>query len=176
MIEVEIEAALKALDRRLRLIEVVLARKKPTKPALPPGVKRSRGRPKGSKNAPSVILGDPLFSDNALSAEQLVARSVLEGWLRDSERRRPVLMHKVVGDQNAWRPPQWGRDRAARALANLSALHSFSIAAGEQLALVEALKLCEHAPVDNYQLARRGLDVVAEAVALRLTPHFTAAA
>lgn len=83
-------------------------------------------------------------------------------------------MSQHVGDADAWQPPRWGRDVAAKALGNLATLHTYAVACGEQDALREVLRSCEGLPVDlDAELVRAGLDLVEQSLQLGLPPHYT---
>jgi hypothetical protein len=58
----EVAAMLRQLDRRVREVELALARRAQRDPAAP---KRSRGRPPGARNLPHVKPGGTLFAETA---------------------------------------------------------------------------------------------------------------
>lgn len=160
---------LKEVDCRLRVLELALIKQKP-----PPGTKRPRGRPKGSRSRPQVQIAEPLFSEHALDPSELVSRAALEGWLRLSARLRPARLSQLVEDAESWRPPLWGRDLPTRSWASLCTLRAYAGSRGELPALREALRLVEHLPVDDAELMRRGLALVEESLQLKLPGQFAA--
>jgi hypothetical protein len=174
MSEVDVIDALRSLDRRVRVLELALIKQKP--PKLPPGAKRPRGRPKGSRSRPQVQIAEPLFSEHDLDPTELLCQSTLEGWVRLSARCRPANLSQRVDDAEAWTPPLWGRDLATKSWASLCTLRAYVVSRGELLALKEALRLVEHLPIDNPELMRRGLGLVEESLQLRLPPRFSSAA
>lgn len=157
------EALFRALDRRVRLLELAVSREKKPKPA----GKRPRGRPKGSRNKPPVVIGEALFPENSLDANGMVVLSALEGWVKVSVHRRPARhMSKLVDDKAQWVPPHWAFDVATKSWARLCALRDYAASCGELPALSEALKAAEHLPVNNVELLHRGLALVEESLQL----------
>jgi hypothetical protein len=158
------QALLRNLDRRVRLLELHCSKEKKPKP---PGAKRPRGRPKGSRNKPGIRVGDALFAEHQLDGTQMVALSALEGWVKVSVHRRPARhMSKLVDDKTQWMPPNWGFDVATKSWARLCALRDCAATCDELAALREALKAAEHLPVDNVKLLHRGLSLVEESLQL----------
>lgn len=128
-----------------------------------PPRRRLWGRRAGSSGA--GIVGEALFPDNGLEANEIVALSTLEGWVKVSVHRRPArYMSRLVADKAQWVPPNWAFDVGTKSWARVCALRDYAAACGELDALREALKAAEHFPVDNIELLHRGLALVEESL------------
>lgn len=172
----DILAQLRNLDLRLHIVELYISRMQ--RRGLPvPGLKRPRGRPRGSKNVPKVRVGEAAFEENRMSAEQLAALSLVGTWVKlSAPRRRAPVLSAVLDDPKAWAPPAVGsRDPRGRAFASLVSLRSYASACNEMAALGQVLRHVEGLPVDDPQALKRGLDLVVELTQSQ-PPSFSSAA
>jgi hypothetical protein len=162
----EVLAMLRALDRRVRSIEVILAQRQQPARRDPTGPRRGRGRPPGSPNKPRVKLTAPLFREHDLTGEQVMCLNVVAGLLLRSKGHRPDLLSLVIADDSQWQPPDGRLDGRTKPWLQLCELRQYAQVVGELAALTEVLRLAEHLPVDDVVLMKRGLVLVEESLQL----------
>jgi hypothetical protein len=181
----DIVGLLKQIDYRVRMLELhAVERQHPPPRAAEDGEKRPRGRPFGSRNRAKVELHRSMFEENQLDHTEMMARSALEAWIVRSKTKHAPWLCRVVLDDDAWQPAATTHrrrvDYATRCWLSLTQVRNYCVVAcKEPEAFAQAVALCEHVPVTDMKLARRGLQLIAEYIAIlpaRLPARFVPAA